>query len=150
MFAEDPGRGERFALEAAGIHLDYSKNRIDETTIDLLVQLAEQSGLRERIDAMFRGERINLSEHRAVPSAETIMTENLDQLSVNTIRTLTIDAVQAANSGHPGAPMALAPLVYTLMCSSSSPPITAIRSCRRVAPHASRSSRLQRSVGSVT
>jgi len=66
LFAQDPGRGERFALEAAGVYLDYSKNRITETTLDLLVQLAEQSGLRERIDAMFRGERINVSEKRAV------------------------------------------------------------------------------------
>ena len=66
LFAQDPGRGERFALEAAGIYLDYSKNRITEATIDLLVQLAEQSGLHERIDAMFRGERINPSERRAV------------------------------------------------------------------------------------
>jgi len=66
LFAQDPRRGERFALEAAGIYLDYSKNRITEATIDLLVQLAEQSGLHERIDAMFRGERINPSERRAV------------------------------------------------------------------------------------
>ena len=65
LFAQDPGRGERFVLEAAGIYLDYSKNRITTTTIDLLLELAEQSGLRARIDAMFRGERINLSEHRA-------------------------------------------------------------------------------------
>ncbi len=66
LFAEDSRRGERFALEAAGIYLDYSKNRITEETVDLLVQLAEQSGLRARIDAMFRGEHINVSEHRAV------------------------------------------------------------------------------------
>ena len=66
LFAEDPGRGERFALEAAGIYLDYSKNRITEATLDLLLQLAEQSELRERIDAMFHGEPINVSEHRAV------------------------------------------------------------------------------------
>ncbi len=66
LFAADPGRGERFALEAAGVYLDYSKNRITADTLDLLVQLAEQSGLRERIDAMFRGEHINVSENRAV------------------------------------------------------------------------------------
>ena len=66
LFAEDPKRGERFVLEAAGIYLDYSKNRITGETIELLVRLAEQSGLRARIDAMFRGEPINVSEHRAV------------------------------------------------------------------------------------
>jgi len=65
LFAGDARRGERFALEAAGIYLDYSKNRITDVTLDLLMKLAEQSGLRERIDAMFRGEHINPSEQRA-------------------------------------------------------------------------------------
>jgi glucose-6-phosphate isomerase len=66
LFAEDPKRGERLALEAVGIYLDYSKNRVTDKTVDLLVQLAEESGLRARIDAMFRGEHINVSERRAV------------------------------------------------------------------------------------
>jgi glucose-6-phosphate isomerase len=66
LFADDPGRGERFALASVGVYLDYSKNRITDQTIKLLVQLAEQSGLRDRIDAMFRGEKINVSERRAV------------------------------------------------------------------------------------
>jgi glucose-6-phosphate isomerase len=66
LFAADPGRGERMTLEAAGIFLDYSKNRVTDETLKLLVQLAEESGLRERIDAMFRGDRINLTENRAV------------------------------------------------------------------------------------
>src|ERR1700748_1633240 len=66
LFALDPKRGERLTLEAAGIYLDYSKNRITDKTLELLLQLAEQSGLRARIDAMFRGERINVSENRAV------------------------------------------------------------------------------------
>jgi glucose-6-phosphate isomerase len=66
LFADDPGRGERLALAAAGVYLDYSKNRITDETVKLLVQLAEQSGLRQRIDAMFRGEKINVSERRAV------------------------------------------------------------------------------------
>jgi glucose-6-phosphate isomerase len=66
LFASDPGRGERLTLEAAGIVLDYSKNRITDETLRLLVRLAEESGLRERIDAMFRGERINVTENRAV------------------------------------------------------------------------------------
>ena len=66
LFARDPGRGERMTGEAAGIFLDYSKNRVDEETLALLLALAEQSGLRERIDAMFRGDKINVTEKRAV------------------------------------------------------------------------------------
>jgi glucose-6-phosphate isomerase len=66
LFAEDPGRGERLALEAAGVYLDYSKNRLTEETLGLLTRLADESGLRERIDAMFRGDPINVSENRSV------------------------------------------------------------------------------------
>jgi glucose-6-phosphate isomerase len=66
LFASDPGRGERLAVEAAGVYLDYSKNRITDETLRLLLELASQSGLRDRIDAMFRGDRINVSEDRAV------------------------------------------------------------------------------------
>jgi glucose-6-phosphate isomerase len=66
LFAHDPKRGERMTAEAAGVFLDYSKHRIDDETLRLLVALAEQSGLRERIDAMFRGEKINVTENRAV------------------------------------------------------------------------------------
>jgi len=66
LFAADGGRGERLAIDVAGIYFDYSKNRITDETLRLLVQLAEQSGLREHIDAMFRGDRINVSENRAV------------------------------------------------------------------------------------
>ena len=65
LFAEDPGRGERMAFEAAGIYLDYSKNRITDETLKLLLQLAEECDLRGRIDAMFRGEKINVTENRA-------------------------------------------------------------------------------------
>src|SRR5580700_748474 len=65
LFAEEPRRGERLAVEAAGIYLDYSKNRITEQTLQLLIQLAQESRLQDRIDAMFRGERINVSENRA-------------------------------------------------------------------------------------
>ncbi len=79
LFAEDPQRGERFAVEAAGVYFDYSKNRITDETLHLLLQLAEASGLRERIDAMFRGDKINVTEQRAVlhvalraPKDETI------------------------------------------------------------------------------
>src|SRR6516225_3551277 len=66
LFAQDPKRGERLTVEAAGLHLDYSKNRINDQTVKLLLKLAAESGLRERIDAMFRGEKINLTENRAV------------------------------------------------------------------------------------
>jgi len=66
LFAWDPKRGESMTAEAAGIHLDYSKNRITEQTLKLLLDLAEAVGLRGRIDAMFRGEKINVSERRAV------------------------------------------------------------------------------------
>jgi glucose-6-phosphate isomerase len=66
LFAEDPGRGERLTAEGAGLYLDYSKQRVTDETMRLLLALAEESGLRERIDAMFRGEKINVSENRAV------------------------------------------------------------------------------------
>src|SRR6202451_2087434 len=66
LFADDPERGERLTLEAAGIFLDYSKHRINDQTIKLLLQLADESRLRERIDAMFNGEKINITEKRAV------------------------------------------------------------------------------------
>src|ERR1700722_15857718 len=66
LFAEDPKRGERMTAEAVGLFLDYSKNRITDETVKLLVKLAEESGLQSRIDAMFRGEKINTTEKRAV------------------------------------------------------------------------------------
>src|SRR5262245_56492010 len=66
LFADDPDRGQKLAVDAAGIHLDYSKNRITDETLPLLVRLAQEVGLRERIEAMFSGEKINVSENRAV------------------------------------------------------------------------------------
>jgi glucose-6-phosphate isomerase len=66
LFADDPLRGERMTAEAAGVYLDYSKNRITDETLKLLIELAEQCGLHARTDAMFRGESINLTENRAV------------------------------------------------------------------------------------
>jgi glucose-6-phosphate isomerase len=85
LFAEDPHRGEQLTLEAAGIYLDYSKNRITRHTLQLLVELAEESGLRERIDAMFAGEAINVSERRSVlhvalraPDSESIRVDGRD------------------------------------------------------------------------
>jgi glucose-6-phosphate isomerase len=66
LFADDRDRGERLAFEAAGVYLDYSKNRITDETLQLLLRLAQESGLRDHIDAMFRGDKINVSENRAV------------------------------------------------------------------------------------
>ena len=66
LFADDPTRGERMTAEAAGVYLDYSKNRTNDETLKLLIELAEQSGLRARIDAMFGGDKINVTENRAV------------------------------------------------------------------------------------
>ena len=66
LFADDPGRGERLAAEAVGLYLDYSKNRVTDETLALLIQLAQESQVEERRDAMIRGEPINVSEHRAV------------------------------------------------------------------------------------
>src|SRR5215467_12640228 len=65
LFADDRERGQRLAVEACGLYLDYSKNRITDETLRLLLQLAKESGLREPIDAMFRGDKINVSESRA-------------------------------------------------------------------------------------
>jgi glucose-6-phosphate isomerase len=85
LFAEDPGRATQFTVEAAGLFLDYSKNRINADTRKLLLQLAQESGLRERIDAMFRGEKINITEKRAVlhvalraPKGESILVDGED------------------------------------------------------------------------
>jgi glucose-6-phosphate isomerase len=66
LFAEDPARGDRMVVEAAGLYFDYAKHRATDETLDLLVQLARQTGLPERIEAMFRGDKINVTEHRAV------------------------------------------------------------------------------------
>src|SRR6202045_698754 len=66
LFADDPKRGQHMAVEAVGLYLDYSKNRATDETLQLLLQLAAESGLRARIDAMFGGEKINITEKRAV------------------------------------------------------------------------------------
>ena len=85
LFAADPGRGERLTAEATGLYLDYSKNRVTDETIRLLVALAEESGVPEHRDAMFRGEHINVSEDRAVlhvalrmPEGESLVVDGVD------------------------------------------------------------------------
>jgi len=88
LFKEDPGRGERMTAEAEGIFLDYSKNRITRETLDLLLQLAAECGLQSRIDAMFRGEKINVTEDRSVlhvalraPKGKRIVVDGKDVVS---------------------------------------------------------------------
>jgi glucose-6-phosphate isomerase len=85
LFAEDPGRGQRLVAQAAGIYLDYSKNRVTDQTMALLVQLARESWVEQRRDAMFRGEPINTSEHRSVlhvalrmPRGSTLVVDGVD------------------------------------------------------------------------
>ena len=85
LFADDPGRGERMTAEAAGVFLDYSKNRITDETLTLLLRLAEDSGLRARIDAMFRGDRINVSEKR--PCCMLRCGRRVGRRSSSTVRT---------------------------------------------------------------
>src|SRR5580700_1876658 len=85
LFQKDPKRGTRLTVEAEGIYLDYSKHRITDETVKLLLELAEESGLKARIDAMFRGEKINITEKRAVlhvalraPKGEKIVVDGAD------------------------------------------------------------------------
>jgi glucose-6-phosphate isomerase len=85
LFAQDPARGERLTAHAAGLYLDYSKNRVTDETLALLLALAEQSRLKERIEAMFRGDRINVSENRSVlhvalrmPKGESLIVDGVD------------------------------------------------------------------------
>jgi len=117
LFAEDPGRADRMTLDACGIHADLSKHRVTDETLDLLVDLAVESGLRERIDAMFRGDRINVSEDRSVlhvalrmPRSEHLIVDGVDVVDdVND----TLDAMAAFAGrvrsgewvGHTGRPV---------------------------------------------
>jgi glucose-6-phosphate isomerase len=91
LFAADPGRGERMVAEGAGLHLDYSKNRITGDTLGLLVALAEQSGMPERREQMFRGERINVSENRSVLHVALRMPRG---------RSLVVDGVDVVKKVH--------------------------------------------------
>ena len=85
LFADDPTRGERLTVEAVGVDFDYSKHRITNRTLELLVRLAEESGLRRRINAMFRGEKVNATEVRAAlhvalraPKGQSIIVDGED------------------------------------------------------------------------
>src|SRR5208283_320870 len=107
LFADDFNRGERMTLEAAGLFLDYSKNRITDETLKLLLRLAEESGLRARIDAMFRGEKINITENRAVlhvalraPSGTSILVDDEDVVpQVHAVLDRMADLSNRARSG---------------------------------------------------
>ncbi len=94
LFAADPGRGERMTAEACGLYLDYAKHRVTAETIDLLVALAEESGVAERRDAMFRGEHINVTEDRAVLHVALRMPRDV---------ALVVDGVDVVRRGPRGA-----------------------------------------------
>jgi len=117
LFAADPDRGERLWAQAAGLYLDYSKNRITDETIGLLVDLAQECGLRERIDAMFAGERINVSEGRSVlhvalrmPRGETLVVDGVDVVAevndvLDRMAVCADDIRYGAWKGHTGKPI---------------------------------------------
>src|SRR6201988_395770 len=117
LFAQDPKRGERLTVEAAGLYFDYSKNRITDDTLALLLQLAEQSGLRARIDAMFAGEKINTSEKRAVlhvalraPKGQSVLVDGEDVVpGVHAVLDRMTDFCNRVRSatwrGHTGKPI---------------------------------------------
>jgi glucose-6-phosphate isomerase len=117
LFAEDPGRAERYTVGAAGLYLDYAKHRINDETMRLLLQLADESALRQRIEAMFRGERINVSENRPVlhvalrmPPEESLVVDGKNVVAevhdvLGRMRTLA-DRVRAGQwKGHTGKPI---------------------------------------------
>jgi glucose-6-phosphate isomerase len=117
LFAADPDRGTRLSLETAGLFLDYSKNLVTEATLGLLIGLAEEAGLRERIEAMFTGARINVTENRAVlhtalraPRGERVLVDGLDVVpgvhEVLDRMTAFADRVRSGEwKGHTGRPI---------------------------------------------
>jgi glucose-6-phosphate isomerase len=117
LFAQDPGRGERFSAEAEGLYLDYSKNRITDETLRLLIDLANESGLAQRREAMFRGDHINVSEDRAVlhvalrmPRDTSLIVDGVDVVQeVHTVLDQMADFADRVRSGawtgHTGKPI---------------------------------------------
>jgi len=117
LFSIDPSRGERMSAEGAGLYLDYSKNRITDETLALLLELAKETGLRERIDAMFRGDRINVSENRSVlhvalrmPRGESLVVDGVDVVAeVNDVLDRMSEFAERVRSGewkgHTGRPI---------------------------------------------
>ena len=108
LFAGDPGRGERLTAEGVGLYLDYSKNRVNDETIRLLLQLADECGLAERINAMFSGQKINASERRAVlhvalraPKGERIEVDGVDVVpQVHAVLDHMANFSESVRSGH--------------------------------------------------
>src|SRR3954463_2836402 len=117
LFAEEPDRGERLTVESCGIYLDYSKNRVTDETLRLLRQLAAESGLAERIEAMFSGERINVTENRAVlhvalraPAGANIQVDGVNVVpAVHEVLDRMAGVAKAVRGGrwqgHPGRPI---------------------------------------------
>ncbi len=117
FFADDPGRGERLCVEAVGLYLDYSKNRVTDETLRLLVQLARESEVEQRRDMMFRGERINVSEDRSVlhvalrmPREQTLVVDGVDVVAeVHQVLDRMTDFTRRVRSGawkgHTGKPI---------------------------------------------
>jgi glucose-6-phosphate isomerase len=117
LFAEDPTRGERLCAEAAGLYLDYSKNRITDETLGLLLQLAQQSELERRRDMMFAGERINVSEHRSVlhvalrmPKGTSLVVDGVDVVAevhgvLDRMADFATEIRSGAWLGHTGKPI---------------------------------------------
>jgi glucose-6-phosphate isomerase len=108
LFAADPGRGERLTAEAAGLYLDYSKNRVTDETMALLVQLAQECGVEQRRDAMFRGDPINVSEHRSVlhvalrmPAGTSLVVDGVDVVAeVHQVLDRMTDFAESIRSGE--------------------------------------------------
>jgi glucose-6-phosphate isomerase len=108
LFAADPGRGERLTAEAAGLYLDYSKNRVTDETMALLVQLAQECGVEQRRDAMFRGDKINVSEHRSVlhvalrmPEGTSLVVDGVDVVAeVHQVLDRMTDFAESIRSGE--------------------------------------------------
>jgi glucose-6-phosphate isomerase len=108
LFAADPGRGERLTAEAAGLYLDYSKNRVTDETMALLVQLAQECGVEPRRDAMFRGDPINVSEHRSVlhvalrmPAGTSLVVDGVDVVAeVHQVLDRMTDFAESIRSGE--------------------------------------------------
>ncbi|MBV6303557.1 glucose-6-phosphate isomerase [Candidimonas humi] len=117
LFADDPGRGPRFTVQACGLYMDYSKNRVNDETMELLIELALACGLRERIEAMFTGQKINVTEHRAVlhtalraPVGEQVMLDGVDVVAevhavLDKMRDFTRRVHDGSWRGHTGLPI---------------------------------------------
>ncbi len=143
LFRSDAGRGERLVIDACGLHVDYSKQRITDETLSLLIGLAEACGLRQRIDAMFSGEKINSTEHRAVlhvalraPRGEKILCDGRDVVPdvhevLGRMATFTKQIRGGTWKGHTGKPIRA--VVNVGIGGSDLGPVMAYEALRHVA-----------------